>query len=140
MDGSDRLSPAHSTDIILPSSPAYRAGPFGKFYLLSPNTLLIDVDSSTAPAAVGLFHYTTTTNLNTDGVQLKETNSWLDIGWHAVATDAAGKPLDKDGDGIADYLEDWDGDGVAESGETDWQTSENGTTTAPGLQVFTPWK
>jgi len=45
---------------------------------------------------------------------------------------------DSDGDGIPDYLEDRNGNGSADSGETDWQQSENGTTGVPGLQVFPP--
>jgi len=45
---------------------------------------------------------------------------------------------DSDGDGIPDYLEDRNGNGSADSGETDWQQSEYGTTGVPGLQVFPP--
>jgi hypothetical protein len=45
---------------------------------------------------------------------------------------------DTDGDGIPDYLEDRNGNGTVDSGETNWQQSENGTTGVPGLQVFPP--
>jgi F5/8 type C domain-containing protein len=48
--------------------------------------------------------------------------------------------LDYDGDGFSDYFEDRDGDGTVDSGETDWQTSNNGTSGGPGLQTFTPLK
>ncbi len=59
-----------------------------------------------------------------------------------MATDANGNPLDFDGDGIPDYLEDYNGNGVFDTGETDWKTynSPNGLTGIPGLQVFTPLK
>jgi hypothetical protein len=47
---------------------------------------------------------------------------------------------DWDGDGIADYLEDRNGNGSYESGlgETDWTTGSSGITGSVGLQVFTP--
>jgi hypothetical protein len=62
----------------------------------------------------------------------------VSVGYHYVATDASGAPLDYDGDGWPDYFEDQNGNGSVDSGETDWQVSENGTTGVPGLQVFTP--
>jgi hypothetical protein len=46
--------------------------------------------------------------------------------------------FDTDGDGLPDYFEDRDGDGTVDTGETDWQQSENGTTGSTGLRVFTP--
>jgi hypothetical protein len=53
---------------------------------------------------------------------------------------AAVSPADQDGDTLPDYLEDRDGDGLADAGETSWQTynSPNGLTGNPGLQVHTP--
>ena len=42
------------------------------------------------------------------------------------------------GDGLPDYVEDRDGDGTVDTGESNWQQSENGTTGTAGLQVFTP--
>jgi hypothetical protein len=53
----------------------------------------------------------------------KETNSVVDIGFHYVATDANGVPLDYDTDGLPDYLEDANGDGSVSSGETSWQSA-----------------
>jgi len=41
----------------------------------------------------------------------------LDIGFHAVATDSNGNCLD--GDGWPSFLEDLNGNGVVDSGETD---------------------
>ena len=71
----------------------------------------------------------------------------------AAVWDAAGKtafaPIrftDADGDGIPDYLEDRNGNGVynsgATGGERDWQTYNSllGIGAGPGLKVFTPLK
>ena len=57
-----------------------------------------------------------------------------------LASLGTGRPLDTDGDGIPDYLEDRNGDGTTDDGETDWQTSNSGVSGAGGLQVFTPFK
>jgi hypothetical protein len=43
---------------------------------------------------------------------VKETNGRLDIGYHYVAVDAYDNPYDSDGDGIPDYIEDANGNGV----------------------------
>jgi len=37
-----------------------------------------------------------------------------------VATDANGSPFDSNGDGILDYLEDINGNGLVDSGELGW--------------------
>jgi hypothetical protein len=118
----------------------YQTGPLGAFYYPTNGasgglTNLINAGSRTADLA-GLYHFTTSIGL------AKETNSIVDIGYHYVATDANGNPLDFDGDGIPDYLEDYNGNGAFDSGETDWKTynSPNGLAPGPGLQVFTPLK
>jgi hypothetical protein len=85
---------------------------FGNYYQTT-NSLLIDKGSTTADQ-VGLYHFTTQTN------QLKETNSIVDIGYHYVATDAYGNPVDTDGDGLPDYVEDVNGNGMVDPGETSW--------------------
>jgi archaellum component FlaF (FlaF/FlaG flagellin family) len=75
----------------------------GSFY--QPiNSLLIDKGNPRADL-LGLYHFTTQTN------QVKETNSIVDIGYHYVATDTFGNPLDSNGNGIPDYLEDTTGSG-----------------------------
>lgn len=61
----------------------------------------------------GLYHFTVSPTL------VKETNSIADIGFHYVATVDA-MPSDTDHDGVADYLEDGDGDGAQDAGETDY--------------------
>jgi hypothetical protein len=69
------------------------------------------------------------------------------LGSGSAAWDYAGligtrTPVDSDGDGIPDYLEDINGDGLYNvgSGETDWTTytSLNGLSGGNVLQVFTP--
>jgi hypothetical protein len=67
---------------------------------------------------LGLYHFTTQTN------QAVEADSIVDIGYHYVATDQYGNPLDTNGNGIPDYLEDANGDGIYDSGDlSDWQNN-----------------
>jgi len=94
----------------------YVAGPLGNYYQLSTN--LINAGSRTADLA-GLYHYTTQTN------EVKEINSTVEIGFHYVAVDANGRPIDTDGDGTPDYLEDSNGNGAVNSGETDWNSASD---------------
>jgi len=74
---------------------------------------LINAGSRTA-ANAGLYHFTTTTN------QAKEAASTVDIGMHYVAANGSGVPVDTDGDGAGDYLEDRNGNGSTDTGETDF--------------------
>ena len=85
---------------------------FGNYYQTT-NSWLINKGDVTADQ-VGLYQFTTQTN------QLKETNSIVDLGYHYVATDSYGNPLDTNGDGIPDYLEDANGNGLVDSGEIGW--------------------
>jgi len=85
---------------------------FGHFYL-PPGSPLIDHGSTNANL-LGLYHLTTQTN------QAVEGNSIVDLGCHFIATDQYGNPLDSNGDGIPDYLEDANGDGLVDNGETNW--------------------
>jgi hypothetical protein len=87
---------------------------FGNYYLPSDSSL-INAGSTNADQ-LGLYHFTTQTN------QVTETNSVVDIGYHYVATDAYGNPLDSNGDNIPDYLEDANGNGLVDSGELDWSS------------------
>ncbi|MDR3716018.1 MAG: hypothetical protein P4L51_24705, partial [Puia sp.] len=104
-------------------------------YYLPPSSLLINTGHGTADQW-GLYHFTTQTN------QVKETNSVVDVGYHYVATDANGQAIDIDGDGIPDYLEDSNGNGIFDAGDLgDWLVSlYNGLSRTNGLQVFTPLK
>jgi len=125
----DMLDPSYSTDVILSNPLVYQAGPLGNYYQPA-NSLLINAGSTNADK-VGLYHYTTQTN------QVKETNSVVDIGYHYVATDAYGNPRDTDGDGIPDYVEDANGNGVYDTGElSDWtKFSTDGTGMSDGWEI-----
>ena len=132
----NRLTPNGAHDVILSSSPDYDSSPLGHYYLPTSLTALINTGSVTNAGLVGLYHYTSCTN------QVKETNSIVNISYHYVASDSNGVPLDTDGDTLADVLEDLNGNGTADAGETDWQTYNSiyGIGSGPGLQVFTPLK
>jgi hypothetical protein len=79
---------------------------FGNFYLPpASGSPLIDAGSTYANL-LGLYHFTTQTNQTVEG------DSIVDIGYHYVATDQYGNPLDSNGDGIPDYLEDPSGAGI----------------------------
>ena len=108
------LTPENN-DIILTASPAYQLGALGQNYY--PTSLsLIHAGSQSAPAA-GLYHYTVTTNNAIEG-----TNT-ASIGFHYVAVGSNGLPLDANGDGVPDFIEDANGNGVVDSGEIDWLVS-----------------
>jgi len=85
---------------------------------------------------VGLYQYTTQTN------QTKEAFTPVDVGFHYVAVDGNGNPIDTNGDTIPDYLEDANGDGYADNGETDWMImlTDPRNIGPTGLQVYTPLK
>jgi hypothetical protein len=93
-------------------------------YYLPPGSPLIDIGDTNANW-LGLYHFTTQTN------QLKETNSIVDIGYHYVAVDSDGNPIDSNTNGTPDYLEDANGNGVVDSGEIGWNTNGD-----PGLKVL----
>lgn len=112
---------------------SYDVGPLGKYYC--PSWSSMANAGSTTANQVGLYHYTTKTN------QVKEGNSTLDIGYHYVALDSHGNPVDLEGDGVSDYLEDANGNGVVDTGESSWLLNAyNGLSVGAGLKVFTPLK
>ena len=106
------LSPPPVHSIFTGSSLAYQTGPLGNFYQPT-NSPLVDIGSTNANL-VGLSYYTTSTN------EMIESSSLVDIGYHYVATDFPGNPIDTNGDGIPDYLQDANGNGLDDSGETPW--------------------
>jgi hypothetical protein len=111
------IYPTNVTDIFTNVGLVYQTGPLGTFYQTT-NSPLIDKGSTNANL-VGLYHYTVITNL-VSGLEIKETNSIVDIGYHYVAVDTNGIPIDTNGDGIPDYLEDANGNGLVDSGEIGW--------------------
>ena len=99
------------------TSLTYARGPLGNYYQTGTNvyyqngTNLVDKGSRTASAA-GLYHYTSVTN------QTIEAQSTVDIGPHYMALDSTGTPVDTDGDGLPDYVEDANGNGAQDTNET----------------------
>lgn len=131
--GNGKLMDFPASDFELTSKPVYQTGALGRFY--APSSQIINAGSRNA-AAASLYHYTTQTS------QTKEGSSQVDVGFHYVAVDGYGNPVDTDGDGRPDFLEDTNGDGNGANDSTSWQTynSPNGLVSGNGLRVFTPLK
>jgi alpha-tubulin suppressor-like RCC1 family protein len=106
------LTPVNPSDVILSNSPAYETSWFGNFYLPTNSPILHK--GSASANLLGLYHFTTQTN------QIPEGTNIVTIGYHYVATDQYGNPLDSNGDGVPDYIEDANGDGLVDDGETNW--------------------
>jgi hypothetical protein len=110
----------------------YQVGALGIYYYPTNSgnlSQLIDQGSRGADAA-GLYHYTTATNQVNP---VFEGFSTVDIGFHYVAVDSNGEPLDTNQDLVPDYLQDGNGNGNVDSGEADWQDTQHGDT---GLRVL----
>ncbi|HRZ58551.1 MAG TPA: hypothetical protein P5525_24185, partial [Candidatus Paceibacterota bacterium] len=107
-----------SANKVLSAFP-YASGPLGDFY--HATTSLVNAGSRPARDA-GLWHHTVQTN------QTKEADTTVDIGFHYLVLGPggdAGLPQDTDADGVADYLEDTNGNGRVDSGETDWRDARD---------------
>jgi hypothetical protein len=113
------------------------AGPLGAYYQAT-NGPLINKGSTTADQ-LGLYQYTVTTNL-IGGLEIKETNSIVDLGNHYVAVNSNGVPICTSGDGVPDYLADVNGNNSGGTGSWTNYNSPNGLTGGNGLMVFTPLK
>ncbi|MBL9168588.1 MAG: hypothetical protein JNN07_12665 [Verrucomicrobiales bacterium] len=113
------LSGSLSTPVIN-TNLTFLSGSLGRYYLPT-SSILVNNGSVTNASLAGFYHYTTDTN------QVKETTTGLDIGWHYVATSSSTSTTanDHDNDGIPDVVEDLDGDGSLDSGETNWQSSSD---------------
>lgn len=109
-----RLAPG-GHEVIDPNF-GYQSGAFGKYYLYWPwyaTPVFLNGGAGTG-GGEGLFHYTTTIGTGQEG------NSRTDVGLHYVAMQGDGVPQDSDGDGIPDYIEDKNGNGFVDVGETSW--------------------
>jgi hypothetical protein len=111
---SGRLQPTNVNDVVQAGTLSYKSGSLGNFYQPAGSPL---VDKGDVYAGqVGLYHFTTQTN------QIKEGSSQVDIGYHYVAVGTNGCPIDTNGDGISDYLEDANGNGSVDNGEYNWHS------------------
>ena len=109
------LTPAGSGNLTL-TALSYAADAWGRRWYAIATPGLVDAGSRTA-AAAGLWHYTTQVN------QAKEADTPVDIGFHYVAF-CGGTPCDTDHDGLGDFLEDRNGNGLRDAGESDWQNPD----------------
>jgi len=104
---------SHGTHDVV-TNLTWQGGVLGSYYQAT-NSPFLNTGSRNATNA-GLYHYCVTTN------NVKETNTVVDMGLHYIAVDlSTGLPYDFDGDGIPDWLEDFNGNGSVDSGETNWQ-------------------
>lgn len=127
VNGAKRLVVLGTNDFVT-NTFTWQTGPLGNWYQAA-NCALIDAGSVPAPV-VGLYHFTTQTN------QAIEGDSQVDIGYHYVALDSSGDPLDTNGDGIPDYLEDSNGDGIYDAGDVgNWQGAAT-TTFSNGASIL----
>ncbi len=111
---------------VFTAAPPYQCGPFGDYYMPT-NSILYQAGSRTADAE-GFCQYTTQTNQTKEAI-----GQTVDIGLHYIAATVGPNgcvPMDTDGDGIPDYVEDANGNGIWDQGiETDWQNPTTYTDT-----------
>lgn len=98
------MLPFGANNVIVTNGFNWQSSWFGNFYL--PSNSPVIARGSTNANYLGLYHFTTQTN------QAIEGDSIVDIGYHYVATDASGNPLDSNGDGVPDYIEDTNETGI----------------------------
>lgn len=113
-NGTDPFAIGGTHDVIMTNGFNWQTSWFGNYYQPANSPLLNAGD--VLASQQGLYHFTILTN------QVPEGTNTVSIGYHYVATDAYGNPLDSNGDGIPDYLEDANGNGIYDSGDLgDWQ-------------------
>lgn len=123
VNGSNRLIPTNSNDVVPAGTWTWLPGPLGPYYQADASPFVNAGDTSATN--IGLYHFTVTTDQTIDGANT------VSLGYHYVAVDGNGNPLDYNGDGIPDYLQDANGNGLIDSGEIGWNASGD-----PGLQVI----
>jgi hypothetical protein len=107
-------------DVTLDTTLPYQAGPYGKYYLPTMTPLYHAGSRSFEDA--GLAQYTTRADQITEGQELS--GHAVNIGLHYVAATNSQlstfnpQPRDSDGDGVADYVEDANGNDAVEDNET----------------------
>jgi hypothetical protein len=120
-----RIGTPQTGDVTLANLLYYQRD-LGRYYQHTSSSLR-NAGSRLATAA-GLAHYTATSDYAKD-------TGMVDIGLHYVAT-VNGLPIDTDGDGLADYVEDANGNGVVDAGETDWTNPDtDGDGLSDGAEV-----
>lgn len=112
LNGAQRLAVLGAHDQVI-SNFTWLTGTFGSFY--EPDGSQLSQVGSVTADLIGLYHFTTSIDANS-----YQGNSTVDIGYHYVAVDSNGNPLDRNNDGIPDYLEDANGNGSVDSGEIGW--------------------
>ena len=128
-----RLTPSGTHDKLLTSAPAYQVGPLGNYYLPTSSSqsgyTLRNAGSRTVSAA-RLAQYTTRVDQAKENKDLNVT-----IGLHYVATagSTSTMPKDTDSDGIPDYVEDANGNGLWDS---DTETKVDDIHTDSGIADF----
>ncbi|HEY5912545.1 MAG TPA: hypothetical protein VJA21_18230, partial [Verrucomicrobiae bacterium] len=85
-----RTTPTGANDVLVTNF-NWQTGPLGNYYLAAGSPL-INTGSVTADL-VGLYHFTVCTALS-NGCQIKETNSIVDLGFHRPAMDTGGVAVD----------------------------------------------
>ncbi len=146
VNGSLRLTPSAANDRVIASfSYASVSGGLEPWYHTDATyaTGLLDRGSQTW-AAAGLAHHTVKTGQVPERSDASSGSSTLvDMGFHLVAVSTStGLPVDTDGDGFFDVMEDRNGDAATtpSSGESDFNVSESGLGGSAPLLVFTPLK
>lgn len=144
VNASARLTPSAPNDRVIASF-AYSTASvgLGPWYHTDATyaTGLVDRGSQTWGAA-GLAHHTVKTAQTPERLDASSaSNALVDGGFHFAAIDVTtGLPMDSDGDGLFDVIEDSNGDGIAGAGESSWTSPNNGLGGGTLFLLFTPLK
>lgn len=120
-----------ASNVVVTGGFNWQSSWFGNYYLPSGSPLCLRGDVTADK--VGLYHFTTQLS------EVPEGTNRVSIGYHYVATDDNGNPLDSNADGIPDYLQDANGNGLVDQGDLgSWLPVVTDTHGWIGLSVFTP--